>query len=208
MALQRIWNALLVCFVCILPTSTLAQVSPSQSQQSVVRMADQIQKAILKLPEYGVFDDLRFGIKDYVVFLRGSASRPILKTAAEQVVKRIEGVERVVNEINVSPLSTLDDNIRARTYVAIYYYPALSRYNPGRQMPRTPSEIINGITNDPPIGFHPIHIIVENGNITLTGVVDNEGDKDIAGLRANGVSGAFSIDNQLHVISESKPGKR
>jgi len=64
------------------------------------------------------------------------------------------------------------------------------------------------ITNNPPIGFHPIHIIVENGNITLTGVVDNEGDKDIAGLRANGVSGAFSIDNQLHLISESKPGKR
>ena len=170
-------------------------------------MADQVRKAILKLPEYGVFDDLRFGIKDYVVYLRGFASRPILKTAAEQTVKRIEGVESVMNEIKVLPLSTLDDNIRARAYIAIYYYPGLSRYNPGRHMPGTPSELITGLTENPPIGFHPIHIIVENGNITLTGVVDNEGDKDIAGLRANGVSGAFSVDNQLHVVNESKPGK-
>jgi len=206
MKIQRRWRVA-VCLVCVLSISGLAQVSQTQSQESVVRMADQIQKAILKLPEYGVFDDLRFGIKDYVVFLRGSASRPILKSAAEQAVKKIEGVQSVMNEIKVLPLSTMDDSIRARTYVAIYYFPALSRYNPGRRMPRTPSERITGITNNPPIGFHPIHIIVENGNITLTGVVDSEGDKDIAGIRANSVPGAFSVDNQLHVVSESKPSK-
>lgn len=207
MKLQWAWTAVWVCLAWIIPVRGFAQATEPQSQQSVTRMAEQIQKAILKLPEYGVFDDIRFGIKDYVVFLRGSASRPILKSAAEQAVKKIEGVQSVMSEIKVLPLSTLDDSIRARAYVAIYYYPALSRYNPGRRMPRTPAERITGITNNPPIGFHPIHIIVDNGNITLTGVVDTEADKDIAGLRANGVPGAFSVDNQLHVVSESKPGK-
>jgi hyperosmotically inducible protein len=200
-------TTLLAIVVCGLPLRGLAQAREPQSQQSIVRMAEQVQKAILRLPEYGVFDDLCFGIQDYVVTLRGSASRPILKNAAEQVVKRIEGVENVMNEIKVLPLSSQDDSLRARTYAAIYFDPALSRYNPGGRMPRTRSELINGITENPPIGFHSIHIIVENGNITLTGVVSNEGDKIIAGLRANGVPGAFSVDNQLRIVSESKPGK-
>src|SRR5215472_18364534 len=107
MKLQRVWKALPVCLAWILPLKSFAQATEPQSQQSVMRMAEQIQKAILKLPEYGVFDDLRFGIKDYVVFLRGSASRPILKSAAEQAVKKIEGVQSVMNEINALPLSTL-----------------------------------------------------------------------------------------------------
>jgi len=194
-------------FVSALPVSALAQTGQPQSQKSVVKMAEQIQKAILKLPEYGVFDDLRFGIQNYAVTLRGWASRPILKDAAENAVKKIEGVEKVVNEIKVLPLSSLDDSIRARAYAAIYYDPALRRYNPGGRIPRTPADRITGVTNNPPIGYHPIHIIVENGNLTLTGVVDNQMDKNIAGIRANGVQGAFSVDNQFHVVSESKPGK-
>lgn len=198
-------HSILLTFAAI-PT-TMAQAGQTQPDQPVMRMVEQIQKSILKLPEYGVFDDLRFWIKDGVVVLRGSASRPILKNSAEQVVKRIEGVQSVMNEIKVLPLSTLDDSIRARTYIVIYYHPALSRYRPRGVLPRTQMERVAGITNNPPIGFHPIHIIVENGNVILSGVVDREADKDIAGIQANSVSGAFSVDNQLHVIGEAKPGK-
>jgi hyperosmotically inducible periplasmic protein len=180
-----------------------------QSQKSVIEMATRIQKEILRLPNYGVFDDLSFGIRNYEVTLKGYASRPTLKSSAENVTKKVEGVEKVINNIEVLPLSNVDDGIRARVYAAIYFNPVLSRYNPNRGSPiwMSPARIATGITNDPPPGFHPIHIIVKNGNVTLTGVVANVGDKNIAGIQANSVSGVFSVDNQLHVESEAKPKK-
>jgi hypothetical protein len=173
-------------------------------------MAKSIQKEIVTLPTYGVFDYVTFSINNYAVTLKGFASRPTLKESAENVVKRIEGVEQVVNKIEVLPLSNVDDSARARVYVAVYGNPVLSRYNPNRGVPlyRSPARIAGGITNDPPPGFHPIHIIVKNGNVTLLGVVDNEGDKNIAGIMANQVQGVFSVENELMVASESKPVKR
>lgn len=183
--------------------------SQGMSEQAVIRIAKAVQKEILTLPNYGVFDDIRFGIHEYKVTLNGYASRPTLKSSAEQVVKKIEGVKEVINKIEVLPLSPADDAVRARTYVAIYYNPVLSRYNPNRGVPAysSPARWAAGITNDPPIGYHPIHIIVKNGNVILTGVVANEGDRNIANIQANSVSGAFSVENQIAVAESAKPKK-
>lgn len=181
----------------------------TQTPQSVLRMARDVEKAILSLSDYGVFDSINYQIKDYTVTLTGYASRPILKTSAERVVKKVEGVNNVVNNIKVLDLSPNDDRIRAREYVAIYYHPILSRYNPGRGVPVwfSPARVAGGITNDPPIGWHPIHIIVNKGQVTLEGVVDNAADKQVAGMQANSVPGVFSVENQIQVANPEKPKK-
>ena len=131
------------------------------------------------LPYYGVFDNLAYRVDGSKVTLFGQVTRPTLKSDAERVVKKIEGVETVDNEIEVLPLSPNDDQIRRATYRKIYANPALQRY----QMGAVP----------------PIHIIVKNGNITLVGVVDSETDKNLAGIAANGVPGAFKVTNDLAV---------
>ena len=179
------------------------------SEQAIMRMATAIQRAISTLPNYGLFDDITFGIKGYDVTLRGYASRPSLKESAERVVKKIEGVEKVANEIEVLPLSGNDDQIRASVYARIYGHTALSRYNPNRGVPLylSPARLAAGITNDPPTGKHPIHILVKNGNVTLRGVVDSAADKAIAGIQANSAPGAFSVVNEIQVAGDSKPRK-
>lgn len=104
------------------------------------------------------------------------------------------------------PLSPNDDQIRLRTYVAIYGHPSLSRFNPNRGSPQFMSRIgaLTGITNDPPFGNHPVHIIVKNGNITLEGMLPTAGDRTVAELQANGVSGAFSVTNNIEVEESMK----
>ena len=109
----------------------------------------------------------------------GQVTRPTLKSDAERVVKDIEGVERVVNNIEVLPLSPNDDRIRLAVYRAIYGDTSLSRY---------------GLQAIP-----PVHIIVSNGKVTLEGVVSSEADKNIANIRANGVPGVFGVTNNLRV---------
>jgi hyperosmotically inducible protein len=118
-------------------------------------------------------------VDGYTVTLLGQVVRPTLKSDAENAVKHIEGVEKVDNQIEVLPLSPMDDRLRLELYRAVYGYPALEKYALGVQK--------------------PIRIIVKNGHVTLEGVVDNEGDKNLAGLRANGVSGTFSMTNNLQV---------
>ena len=111
------------------------------------------------------------------------------------------------NQIVVLPNSPNDDRIRAAVYAAIYTYPALQKYTSNRGGPRggrSVARAAGGITNDPPIGYHAIHIIVKNGNVTLTGVVDSDTDLAIAEMRANGVPGVFSVDNDLQVASKAK----
>jgi hyperosmotically inducible protein len=134
------------------------------------------------LPFYGVFDNLSFRVNGGTVTLMGQVTRPTLKTDAERVVTGIEGVERVVNDIEVLPLSSYDDKIRLSTYRAIYGHTALNRY------------VLQAVPS--------IHIIVKNGTVTLEGVVANEGDKNIAGLQANSVPGVFSVTNNLRVEKE------
>jgi len=143
-------------------------------------LARKVRHELLMLPYYGVFDDLAFKIDGNTVTLLGEVTRPTLKSDAEAVVKRITGVERVVNEIEVLPLSSMDDRIRMAAYRAIYGDPALSTRYSYRALPS-------------------IHIIVKNGNVTLAGVVANEMDRNLAYVRANGIPGAFSVTNDLRV---------
>ena len=168
-------------------------------------MAEAIRKQLVTLPQYGVFDDLHFAIKGSTVILRGEASRPTLKSAAENAVKKIEGVQNVENEIEVLPLSPNDDRIRAAVYRNIYSHPSMTRYtsNRGPQFLSLTRRTM-GITQDPPVGWHAIHIIVKNGNVTLKGVVQNSGDAAIAGMRANTTPGVFSVDNDLMIANQEK----
>ncbi len=182
------------------PTAT-----PNASQEKILQMAKQVETAILRLPQYGVFDNIHFGIKENTVILRGQASRPVLKSSAENVVKKIEGVQAVDNQIEVLPLSPNDDRIRAGVYRRIYGSPALQRYTSNRGPSsrwRSMTARTMGITNDPPIGYHAIHIIVKNGNVTLTGVVDNSGDLAIAEMQANTTPGVFSVINDLFLAKQ------
>jgi hyperosmotically inducible protein len=155
------------------------QASPP-TQAAVDRIQKEVRHELVMLPYLGVFDNLAYKVDGYNVTLMGQVSRPSLKSDAENVVKRIEGVEHVDNQIEVLPTSPMDDQLRRRLYRSIYGYPALQKYAMGVQQ--------------------PIRIIVKNGHVTLEGVVDNEGDKNIANIRANSVSGIFSVANHLQVV--------
>ncbi|MEO6982133.1 MAG: BON domain-containing protein [Edaphobacter sp.] len=179
---------------------------PTWSQEDTVRIVKDVQHKLNRLTNYAVFDWLTFGIQGKTIILRGYASRPSLKQDAGRVVKNIAGVEKVDNEIEVLPNSPNDDRIRAAVYNRVYTASSLRMYNAnagslGRGL--SVARMAGGITNDPPIGFHAIHIIVKNGHVTLYGVVNNENDAAIAGMQANSAPGAFSVDNQLLV-----PGAR
>ncbi len=193
----------------LLPPSALAQqqaMSDAQ-QQAVLKIAKEVRKQIVMNPRYGVFDSINFGIQGTdTVILRGYASRPVLKSDIENSVKRIEGVKTLKNEIEVLPVSNMDDQTRAAVYASIYRYGPLQKYTANRggasRMPSV-ARVAGGITNDPPIGFHAIHIIVKNGNVILTGVVNSESDLAIAEMRANQVAGVFSVTNELQVAGKS-----
>lgn len=178
---------------------------PDAAQQKVLQIAEKVQNAILRLPQYGVFDDIHFGIKGDTVTLSGQASRPVLKSSAENVVKKIEGVQSIDNQIEVLPLSPNDDRIRAAVYRRIYNSPTLQRYTANRGPSarwRSMTARTMGITNDPPIGYHAIHIIVKNGNVTLKGVVDTTTDSAIAEMQANTTPGVFSVTNDLFIAGK------
>ncbi len=150
------------------------------STKSQERIIKEVRHELLMLPYFGVFDYIAYKVDGYNVTLLGSVVRPVSKSDAEDAVKHIEGVEKVDDQIEVLPPSGLDDGIRRRLFRAIYGYPALERYALGVQK--------------------PIRIIVKGGHVTLEGVVDSEGDKSIAGIRANGVPNVFSVTNNLQVV--------
>jgi hyperosmotically inducible periplasmic protein len=152
--------------------------SPSKAPRG---LEQRVRAELLKLPYYGVFDHLAFQIDGDRVTLSGDVTWPVLKTDAERAVKRIEGVAAVSNNIKVLPLSPNDDRIRLAAYGAIYGHSTLALYR----------------LNPHP----PIRIIVENGNVTLKGVVASELDRTMAHMQANSVPGAFSVTNNLQVGS-------
>jgi len=158
------------------------------NQKSLDRIYKEVRHELVMLPYYGVFDNLAYKVDpDGTVTLLGQVSPErgsTLKSEAEKAVKRIEGVEKVVNNIEVLPASFSDDRIRRAAYRAIYGDPALNLY----QLRAVP----------------PIHIIVKNGNITLEGVVALQMDKQIAGMRANAIPGVFSVTNNLVVEEPEK----
>ncbi len=146
------------------------------------RIAREVRHELLMLPYYSLFDDLRYRVDGSTVELLGDVVNPTLKGDAENVVKRIEGVEKVVNHINILPPSPQDERIRQQAARAIFSYDGLSRYG----WEAAPS----------------IHIIVKGGRITLAGVVDNESDKNMAGIQARSVPGAFGVQNDLLVAKQ------
>jgi hyperosmotically inducible protein len=170
----------LVSIILFLGLPLMMAAAPADKDKSdLSRVEKQVRHELVMLPFYGVFDNLSFKVDGSTVTLMGQVARPSLKNSAERVAKNVEGVERVVNEIEVLPNSGHDDDIRIATYRAIYSQPGLQRY----QLRAVP----------------PIHIIVNKGNVTLEGVVATEADKNIAGIQANGVSGVFKVTNNLRV---------
>jgi hyperosmotically inducible protein len=146
-------------------------------------LTDEVRHELVMLPYYSVFDDLEFKVDNGTVTLLGDVTRPVLKSDAGNVVKRLPGVTNVVNDIKVLPLSPFDNRIRVATYRSVFGYAGLYRYAMGTN----PS----------------IRIIVDNGHVTLKGVVANQGDKNLAYIRANGVPGVFSVTNDLVVAGNS-----
>ena len=164
---------------------TQAYGADSGSKAAAAGPASAIQREVrhelVTLSRYSVFDNIAYRVDGTQVTLLGQVTQPVLKQDAENAVKGIEGVTQVNNEIEVLPLSPMDDGVRRAVFRAIYGDVDLGRY----ALQAVPS----------------IHIIVKNGNVTLEGAVMNEMDKDVANIRANGVSGVFSVSNHLRVDS-------
>jgi hyperosmotically inducible protein len=168
--------------VLIVPMALGLLVPPGFGQQSEriqKRIEREARHELVMLPYYGVFDNLAFRVEGETLTLQGQVTRPTLKRDAERAVTNIEGVEHVVNNIEVLPLSSADDRTRLAVYRAIYGNSALNRY----ALQAVP----------------PIHMIVKNGNVTLEGTVAQVGEKNIANLVANGVDGVFSVTDHLNV---------
>ena len=151
--------------------------SPSDS-----RIAQQVRHQLLMLPYYTIFDDLAFRVQGSTVTLLGAVTNPVLKSDAGNVVKRVEGVTNVNNDIEVLPVSPMDWQIRRAEFRAIYGDPQIGTRYGYQALPS-------------------IHIIVKNGHVTLEGVVANQADKNLIGIRANGVPNVFSVTNNLQVES-------
>lgn len=153
--------------------------APAVSQKYEAWLNKQVHHELAMLPFYGVFDNLTYRVDGTEVTLAGQVVNPVTKSQAESVVKHLEGVTRVVNNIEILPLSSFDDQIRRAEYRAIFREASLSRYSMG--------------------AIPAIHIIVDNGHVTLEGVVDNAADRNIATLRANSVPNVFSVTNHLRI---------
>lgn len=145
-------------------------------------LSDAVRHELVMLPYYSVFDDLGYQVDGSTVTLIGDVVWPVLKSDAENAVKRIPGVTNVVNNIRVLPLSPFDNQLRTRVYRSIFSFGDLYRYALG--------------------AIPSIHIIADNGHVTLKGIVDNQADKNMAYIRANGVPGVFSVTNDLQVAEK------
>jgi hyperosmotically inducible protein len=154
--------------------------SEQVSQEAQQAIAKKVIHAIVMLPYYGVFDNIGFRLQGRTVILEGQVLRSSLKPDAERAVKKVEGVDKVVNNIEILPPGPIDQSIRERVRQAIYTYGPLFKYS---NMPNP-----------------PIRIIVKNARVTLTGVVDNETDKGLCTMRANQVSDVLSVTNNLRVV--------
>lgn len=166
------------------PAGVGAAVREAKPQGISARIVREVRHELVTLPYYGVFDWLEYVVQpDNKVVLRGQVVRPTTKSDAENRVKDIEGVSRVVNEIEVLPLSPNDDRLRRALYRTIY---------------GTSSPLFRYATQAVP----PIHLIVRNGRATLKGIVANKGDANLAYIRARGVPGLFEVKNELKIESE------
>jgi hyperosmotically inducible periplasmic protein len=176
---------LVTTFLAMLAASIVplrAQTPSEAAARAQERIIREVRHELVMLPYFSVFDNISYKVEGSNVTLMGQVTQPVLKSDAGNVVKRIEGVEKVDNQIEVLPVSQMDDRLRERLFRAIYGYAPLRKYELGT--------------------IKPIRIIVKNGHVTLEGVVDNETDKNLAYIRANGVHGVFSVTNNLVVAKQ------
>ena len=173
--------AVLAIAVSAAVAAPIASSDQAFSQQQIMK---KVQKELVTLPYYGVFDNLAYQVEGGIVTLYGQVVHPTTRTDAEHRVARIKGVERVVNQIEVLPLSSFDDSVRIRTYRTLFRTGGLYRYAMGAN----PS----------------IHIVVNRGHVTLEGVVSGEGDKNLAYIAARSVPGVFSVTNNLRTEREQR----
>jgi len=176
---NRIRGALLAAVVlgaAAVGAPGFAQSKSAFDQTNIVR---EVRHELVQIPWYSVFDNLYYSVNGSVVTLNGQVRNGDIKDEAESAVKGIAGVTKVVNNIEILPASPMDDQIRTAEYRAIYNEPELERY-------------AEGILRN-------IHIVVDQGHVTLEGTVDNQSDKNVAGIRANGVPDVFSVTNNLQI---------
>lgn len=183
--MRTIMKKMLALVATVLIATSVVVAAPKivdEKEQSYQQISRKVRKELVTLPYFGVFDNLSYKIEGDTVTLYGQVVRPSTRKDAERRVAKIQGVERVVNQIEVLPLSSFDDAVRISTYRALARTGGLYRYL---------------------MGVNPsIRIIVNRGNVTLEGVVANEGDRNMANIIANGVSGAFSVKNNLRTDRE------
>jgi len=156
--------------------------SSSADRKLQQRLYKEIGHELRMMPRFDTFDNLAYKVDGTTVTLLGQVVHATLKDEAQQRVKKIEGVEQVVNNIEILPPSGGDDRLRRQLARAIFRDPRLSHYAVG------------------PVP--PIHIVVKTGHVALEGVVRDQGEKNAAGIRANGVPGVFSVENNLRVEKE------
>jgi osmotically-inducible protein OsmY len=189
--------------VVLLAALAMTAAQPGAQTVAQKETAFTIERALQRLPYYGVFDFLAFGVDKGVVTLQGYVYQDSLKSDAARAVKRLTGVDEVDNKIALLPASANDDRIRWATFYKIYTDDFLSRYSPGGAMgARYDARQFARFPGMQPSGNYPIHIIVQNGRITLLGVVDNESDKTVAGFKAREINGVFAVENEL-VVSKN-----
>lgn len=173
-----------IAIMLAIAASTAVSGANTQQDGSVRNygFTESIRKKLATLPYYGVFDNLAFELNGNTVVLSGHVIRPITRKEAERRIAKMEGVDHVINKIQVLPPSSFDDSIRRRVYNAVFRTGGLHRYAMGAN----PS----------------IHIVVNRGRVTLEGVVSNKMDSQLAYMAANAVSGVFSVTNNLRVERE------
>lgn len=156
----------------------------AQQTRSEVQLAKEVRHQLVMLPYLTLFDNLEYKVEGSTVTLSGYVVNPSLKPDAGRVVKNIEGVTKVNNEIKVLPPSGMDAQIRRQEYRSIYGYAGLWKYAMG--------------------ALPPVHIVVDNGHVMLFGIVDSQADKNLIGLRAKAVPNVFSVQNDLQVANSGK----
>jgi len=194
MPLYRLLNRRSNLFVfCVLPLALLGMLTPAARPQDRPNpsrneriISREVYHELLLLPRLSVFDAVGYQVNAGTVTLTGEVTEPVKKSDAESAVKSVEGVDKVDNQIKILPLSPMDQRLRRAEYRAIYSLPSLQKYSW--------------------YAVQSIHIIVDNGHVTLKGWVDTQADKDAAGVRANSVPGVFSVKNNLQVGEPKRPG--
>ena len=195
--LRTLFVGVVTATVALTAGTALAQSAASRQQTERVRAA------LEALPNYGVFDFLAFERDEDSVILMGYVYSGTLKSDAAKATRQVAGIDEIGNRIETLPASQNDDRIRWSTFYRIYTDPFLSRYAPGgAQGARHETVRYSRFPGLQPLGRYPIHIVVKHGRTTLAGVVDNDGDRMIAEVRAREIPGVFEVRNELEVVSD------